>query len=264
MLSLYSPAKINLFLRVLGKRGDGYHELASLFQTVSLCDCLRFELCAKDELICSDPALPLDESNLILKAANRFRAYYGTPFGVRVYLEKMIPTCAGLGGGSSNAATTLWALNTLLAFPFSCAELMTLGAEIGSDVPFFFSLGTAYCRGRGEGVLNMPPVPSLRAFDIVKPDQGLSTKAIYDALKMEECSTEDPDLLLKSFYSSSPIYVNDLEAPALRLCPILSELKHALGAEAVFMTGSGTALVSLGRGSFIPVYRKQNSWYSIG
>ena len=240
-LKLFSPAKINLFLRIMGKRPDGYHEIASLFQAIDLGDTLTFTLANEDQLTCSDPTLPCDASNLVSKAVALFRCKTGLNFSVSIHLEKRIPTQAGLGGGSSNAATTLWALNALHGNPYSDTELQTWSAEIGSDIPFFFSLGTAYCTGRGEKVRNLPP-PNLPPLSLIKPSEGLSTPAIFQALNLHECSTLDPECLLASFYEGDPIYINDLEIPALRLCPALASLKKGCK---IFMTGSGTAHVCI-------------------
>lgn len=264
MLTLFSPAKINLFLRVLGKRPDGYHELASLFQAIDLGDTLHFELAKEDSLTCSDPTLPCDDSNLVMKAVHLFRRKTGLHFSINIHLEKKIPTQAGLGGGSSNAATTLWALNALHNFPYSERHLQIWSAEIGSDIPFFFSKGTAYCTGRGEQVTNLPPIPHLTSFSLIKPNAGLSTPAIYQALNLKECSQRDPNQLLASFYSGTPCFINDLELPAFRLCPLLEPLKQKLlqeGHPTVFMTGSGTALVSVGGVHTQPKYREDSSWY---
>ena len=116
-LILYSPAKINLFLRVVGRRSDGYHNLASYFQAVDLFDRLFFSLSDSDELVSTNPAIPCDSSNTILRAAEVYRRATGIQFGIKVHLEKHIPEQAGLGGGSSNGATALFAINLLLGFP---------------------------------------------------------------------------------------------------------------------------------------------------
>lgn len=157
MLTLISPAKVNLFLRVLGKRPDGYHELASLFQAIDLADTLHFTLSKHDHLTCTDPAIPLDNTNLIWKTVHLFRRKTNHQFPIHIHLEKNIPIQAGLGGGSSNAATTLWALNELLNTHIPSETLTAWAGEIGSDVPFFLSTGTAYCTGRGEIVKSLPP-----------------------------------------------------------------------------------------------------------
>ena len=258
-LRLFSPAKINLFLRVLGKRTDGYHELASLFQAIDLGDTLTLTLSQEDKLTCSNPTLPCDSSNLIAKALDLFRRKTGLRFRVAIHLEKKIPTHAGLGGGSSNAATTLWALNALHNFPYTEQELQIWSAAIGSDIPFFFSHGTAYCTGRGEKVRDLP-VPPLPPFSIIKPSEGLPTPAIFKILQLHECSSEDPEKILADFYVGKPRYINDLEIPAFRLCPSLSEIKqtHSLA----FMTGSGTAMVHQGeQGQSIRLVNRTTSWY---
>jgi 4-diphosphocytidyl-2-C-methyl-D-erythritol kinase len=257
-MKLFSPAKINLFLRVLKKRADGYHELASLFQTVSLGDTLTCALSKEDHFTCSDPTLVIP-SNLVLRAVELFRRKTGFRFSVAIHLDKEIPLQAGLGGGSSNAATTLWALNALQGFPYSEQELQSWSIELGSDVPFFFSHGTAYCTGRGEKVKTLPPL-SLPPLTLIKPTGGLSTPAVYQNLRLEECSSEDPEDLLADFYGGDPRYINDLEAPAFRLCPALAKIKARYHPIA-FMAGSGSALIHVGQGSLEPICRQPLGWY---
>lgn len=251
MLRLFSPAKINLFLKVLGKRPDGYHELSSLFQTIDLGDFLTFSFHSEDSLTCTDPVIPIDESNLISKAIHLFRRKTGIQKKYKVHLEKNVPIQAGLGGGSSNAATTLWALNQLSGHPATTEDLQKWSAEIGSDIPFFFSEGTAYCTGRGEHVQSLLPQPS-RSCWIIKPSIGLSTPEVYKRLSAaplsEEVMRRDD---LKAFFSEPYFYVNDLEKPAFALCPPLSALKDSLkqqGFDVVMMTGSGSAFFCLGDG----------------
>ncbi len=232
-LTLSSPAKVNLFLRILGKRRDGYHALASLFHTIDLSDTLTFSLSKEDSLTCSDASIG---PNLVTTAIDLFRRKTGLNFHISIDLEKKIPTQAGLGGGSSNAATTLKGLNQLLGFPVSNQELQEWSAEIGSDVPFFFSSGTAYCTGRGEIVREVPRFEG--KVEIYKPQEGLSTPAVYKTLDLSECSKTDPEELLEGFLSGKPTFVNDLERPAFKLIPSLAYLKQKLGGT---MSGSGTA-----------------------
>ncbi|PIS01944.1 MAG: 4-(cytidine 5'-diphospho)-2-C-methyl-D-erythritol kinase [Chlamydiae bacterium CG10_big_fil_rev_8_21_14_0_10_42_34] len=230
--SFASPAKLNLFFRVLSKRPDGYHNIVSLFQAIDLFDRLFFSPSTKDIFTCTDPSIPTDDSNLINKALTLFKAHFPTPT-LHIHLEKNIPVEAGLGGGSSNAATTLWALNELTNRPATLPELIEMGSKLGSDVPFFFSQGTALCRGRGE-ILDPYSIPPLSGY-IAKPSYGLSTPAVYQNVRIDESSqTESP-------------YFNDLEAPAFRLEPRLATLKAHLQKQFqnVIMTGSGTALFCL-------------------
>ena len=262
-LTLFSPAKINLFLRIISKKSDGYHHLSSVFQTISLGDHLTIELDSKsdseshfnDFLSCSDPSLPTDDSNLILKAVKLFRKKTGCRNSFKIHLEKRIPIQAGLGGGSSNAATTLWGCNQLTNGQISVETLMQWGGELGSDVPFFFSQGTAFCSGRGERVKNLPFFPSFHVW-IVKPSFGLSTPEVYRQLNFtdslnqsaeEGVLKQDLEAFLcrdcKSFH-----YFNDLEKSAFALNPSLEKLKTTLlnkGFDVVLMSGSGSAFFCL-------------------
>lgn len=248
MISLASPAKINLFLRILRRRSDGYHELASLFQTISLCDRLHVSLSEVDELHCSDASVPTCRKNLIWKAVDLYRQKSGNRFCVKIDLEKNIPMQAGLGGGSSNAATALWAVNSLAKTPVSMSELQAWSAEVGSDVPFFFSSGTAYCTGRGEQVQTLPSLAPQEVW-IFKPKGGLPTPAVYQQLKVEDLIPRDPIACLDEFLAGKESYFNDLEAPAIQLMPSLTGFKAALsslGFQHVLMSGSGTAFFCIG------------------
>ena len=273
MLKLLSPAKINLFLRVLGKRPDGYHELASLFQAVDLCDTLECSLAQEDKLTCISSNIPLDSTNLILKAANLYRRKTGLTCGLRVHLDKKIPVQGGLGGGSSNAATALWALNTLNNNLVQTKDLIAWSAEIGSDISFFFSTGTAYCTGKGEQVQNQPPLVD-KQFWIIKPPHGTSTPQVYKCLDLKTLHYRDPLIALESFQTTDPHYFNDLEEAAYNVMPNLRDIKNELqagGFQAV-LSGSGSSFFCVGEGKVPPlegcesiqvktVKRKLNSWY---
>lgn len=247
-ISLNSPAKINLFLHIVGKRPDGYHNLASLFQTIDLCDKLHIELTDRDQLTCTDPTIPTDHSNLVLKAAELFRRKTGLQFGIRAHLEKNIPHQSGLGGGSSNAATTLWILNQLSGQKYSVEELSRWSSEIGSDIPFFFSEGTAYCTGKGENVQNMPKAAP-QSLWIIKPNQGLSTPLVYGNVKIAELPKCSPQNCLDDFSMNKLLYFNDLEKAAFGIMPTLWDLKQQLldqGFRTVVMTGSGSGFYCMG------------------
>lgn len=275
MLKLTSPAKINLFLRILGKRPDGYHELASLFQAIDLADTLHFSLSDADHLTCTEPAIPTDGSNLVWKAVNLFRRKTSLKFNLKVHLEKKIPHEAGLGGGSSNAATTLWALNELLNRPASLKNLIAWSNEIGSDVPFFLSRGVAYCTGRGEILQPLTPFQRVNLW-IVKPSQGLSTPAVYGSLKLATLPPRNPQECLQGFLTGFPEYFNDLEEAAFSVMPELALLKKQLldlGFNIVLLSGSGSSFFCMGRVPSAPVisgcvsypagfiYRSDNQWY---
>lgn len=277
MLVLRSPAKINLFLKVVNRRLDGYHNLASLFQVIGLSDRIHISISSDnrvDQLTCTDPTIPIDHSNLILKAANLFRSKTGLTFSVKAHLEKHIPHQAGFGGGSSNAATTLWALNQLCGVPVATPELMHWSADIGSDIPFFFSEGTAYCTGRGEIVRELP-APKQTNLWLVKPKQGLSTPAVFKKLDFKNLSIRNPEDSLESYLQGNPDYFNDLEEPAFAAMPELANLKLSLlsaGFDTVLMTGTGSGFFCLGEATppcesnlfCTPsnfLNRSANSWY---
>ncbi|KIC71855.1 4-diphosphocytidyl-2-C-methyl-D-erythritol kinase [Candidatus Protochlamydia amoebophila] len=268
-IRLFSPAKINLFLKVIGKRADGYHELSSLFQTISAGDILTFQRQTVDTLTCSDPYLPTDDSNLVLKAMRLFRSKTGLDLHLRIHLDKRLPSQAGLGGGSSNAATTLWACNQLAGEIVTTEELMQWGSEIGADVPFFFSKGTAHCTGRGECVNSLEPLAHCKIW-IVKPPFGLSTPEVYKQLNFSQPNENNNDY---ASFKEKP-YFNDLEASAFEIKPELKILKNTLlssGFDTVLMSGSGSSFFCIGQGQ-IPasfkafsayfINRSSNRWYS--
>lgn len=272
MLKLLSPAKINLFLRIVNKRPDGYHNLSSLFQTIDLADTLSFEFHSTDILTCTDAELSVDANNLVLKALRLFRQKTGFSKNLKIHLEKKIPMQAGLGGGSSNAATTLWALNQLSNLEISNQQLGEWGAEIGSDVAFFLSCGTAYCTGRGEIIQEINTLPS-QSLWIVKPAINQSTPAVFKQLKVSTEAETNQDL--EAILTQKFAYFNDLEKPVFEINPALNELKHYLyscGFKTVLLCGSGSSFFCLGSGQLplsddITVYkanfinRTQACWY---
>lgn len=247
MLKLFSPAKINLFLRVVAKRPDGYHELSSLFQAIDLGDFLHIATHPTDILTCTDSSIPTDGSNLVSKAIALFRRKTGIQNHFKVHLDKHIPAQAGLGGGSGNAATTLWACNQLSGNPATVEQLQAWSSEIGSDIPFFFSSGTAHCQGRGEKVTSLA-APRKRSIWIVKPSFGLSTPEVYSRVRVKPYSQNNkPDL--QEILGGHVPYFNDLEIPAFEAAPQLLALKTQLiqsGYEQVLLCGSGSALFCLG------------------
>lgn len=204
-------------------------------------DRLFFSFADTDSITCTDPSIPCDETNLVSKALTLFRNRFPTP-PIKIHIEKNIPIQAGLGGGSSNAATTLKALNQLLGNPATTAELIEIGAPIGSDVAFFFSSGTAYCTGRGE-ILAPFTLPAPLSGWLAKPTYGLSTPLVYKNTRIEELPPRDPLDALKNY----PQFYNDLEIPSFRLEPRLPILCKQLlqSFSTVTMTGSGTTFFCL-------------------
>jgi 4-diphosphocytidyl-2-C-methyl-D-erythritol kinase len=179
MISRLSPAKVNLILKVLRKRPDGYHDLATLMQRISLYDEMSFA--RREEgisLHCDNDALPEDEGNIVYRAAQALLARCPAPAGIDITLKKRIPLAAGLGGGSSNAATTLTAVNELMGRPCNQQELLHIGARLGADVPFFIFGRTAWAFGIGERLHAAPETPRFW-FVLVNPGFSLSTKIVY-------------------------------------------------------------------------------------
>jgi 4-diphosphocytidyl-2-C-methyl-D-erythritol kinase len=262
MLSLPSFAKINWTLEVLGKRPDGYHELRTLLQTVSVADELDFELIEQGtELRCEHPQLPLDETNLICRAAQLLREATGCQQGVRVTIRKHLPLAAGLGGGSSNAAVTLLALQRLWDVRLETRDLFRLGARLGADVPFFFLGGTCLGVGRGDEVY---PTTEITAAQLLLVNAGIAvpTREVYGNLPPELTNpgavTKMPISLSTAYEAMSglrqqtneslPVLHNDLEPPVLSRHPLLAAIKQKLqayGARGVLMSGSGSTLFAL-------------------
>jgi 4-diphosphocytidyl-2-C-methyl-D-erythritol kinase len=244
-MTIDAPAKVNLTLRVLGRRPDGFHDIETLMAPLDLAD--RLEVDLKDspgvDFSCSDSSLPMDGSNLVCKAVAAFSHVIGRDFGVRIHLEKNIPHGAGLGGGSSDAAAVLKALNELLGVGFSVEELENLAASIGSDVPFFIRCVPAICRGRGERI---EPVAGIRGAEIllVKPPFPVSTAWAYGAW----AAAPKSEATFAPMFGSISM-VNDLEAPVFSKHLQLPGLKRWLaaqpGATAAMMSGSGSTVFAV-------------------
>jgi len=255
-MRVIAPAKINLTLRVLGKRPDGYHALESVMQMLTLTDVLSYDSAAGLHFTCSDPALET-EDNLVVRAARLLQTRCPRPCGARLHLEKHIPAQAGLGGGSSDAAAALLALNELWELRLPLDNLAVLAEQLGSDVPFFLYTPTALVRGRGETVT---PIPSMRLHvALAKPSAGLSTPQVYAALRAKPIAVPpahplpETQAMIAALARSDPhgaagALVNDLEGPALPMLPALYPLRERLlelGALGVLLCGSGSAVFGL-------------------
>lgn len=253
-LTRQSPAKINLTLRILGTRADGLHEIESLIAQVDFCDTVTV---AQHEdgcysLECDDPTLPRDGSNLVLQAAKALNKAAGTNHGVEIRLAKRIPAGAGLGGGSSNTATTLALLNELWKTGLSTADLAQLGAALGSDIPLFFHSSPCTVRGRGEQIENVQQPISAWAV-LILPNLHCSTPAVYAAWDRLPQHPDQPPLteILAAATSASrlmSLLFNDLELAAFDVVRNLRNLAAQAAEIArapVRMTGSGSALFRL-------------------
>jgi len=254
-LFIRAPAKINWFLQVLQKRKDGYHDIVSLMQCVSLCDELIFDH-ADSIGVESNLDIPVSD-NLVYKAASILKEFASYSKGARIILRKQIPVSAGLGGGSSDAAYTLSALNTLWKIGLQHKELCSIGARIGSDVPFFFHTPAALVEGRGDRVNSLKMDSPFRLL-LVKPNVNVSTAWAYSAFDQLPTLTKKPfviklfcrTLQKQDFLSLANMLPNDLEEAVMREYPAVSEIKHKLvkmGAEAAFMSGSGPTVFGVFR-----------------
>ncbi len=254
-LKLLAPAKLNLFLEVLRKRPDGYHDLRSVFHAIDLCDEVEIrERRQGIRLECSAPGVPAGQKNLAWRAAELMRKTTRTETGAAIRLVKKIPIGAGFGGGSSDAVAVLKGLNELWGLGLSTARLAALAAQLGSDCPFFVYGGTALCEGRGE-VVKPIPGPENGRFLLVYPLFPVSTAEVYQNLNRKDLTGKrvGVTILLKALKDGEWAKVgkclyNRLEAPAFRLFPQLEESKALLSAlcrYGALMTGSGSALFGI-------------------
>jgi 4-diphosphocytidyl-2-C-methyl-D-erythritol kinase len=249
-----APAKVNLTLRVVGKRADGYHDLESVVAAVGVFDRLNFERAGELHLLCDDPTVPSGDDNLVMKAARLFQKSCAVDRGARIYLWKRIPAGRGFGGGSSDAAACLAGLNALWQCGKSLSELAGLGARLGSDVPLFFGPPVAVMRGRGERLEPVPARPAWHAA-LAWPKYGTPTAEVYGAYDRQPPAADGrpgaTDILKfmgGSAREAAPFLVNDLEPAARSLrsdgVSVRTLLEDA-GAAAVGMTGSGSAYFAL-------------------
>lgn len=258
----FSPCKINLLLNILGRRADGFHELETVFQPVPLCDRLVFEKRGEGlELTCNIPTLPVNNGNLVYRAAEAFYNAAGMTPHIGIYLEKNIPLEAGLGGGSANAATTLVALNELHEGVLDAATIHKIAAELGSDVPFFLQGKPALGLGRGEQITVLDDFPALRGAYVflVHPGFGVSTAWAYQRLAgypealngRKGRAQELAGFLQGALADAAAAFYNSLEAPVLPKYPLLAEFQEFLklrGASAAMMSGSGSTTFAIVHG----------------
>ncbi|MHB1606490.1 MAG: 4-(cytidine 5'-diphospho)-2-C-methyl-D-erythritol kinase [Leptospirales bacterium] len=257
-LVIETPAKVNLFLRIQGKRPDGYHELLTEMVMISLTDRLdvrKKDLREGDSLTLSGRAVDGDLSeNLVLRAVRLFReavtsqqrSVETSSSAFHLDLEKRIPVGAGLGGGSSNAAGTLWAINCLEGFPLATEDLLKLAEGLGSDVPFFLGKSHAVASGRGEKLHPLPPFP-VRTVLLWNPEISLSTAEVYRRLKAPSSIplTDSETLHRINSLLSKDERQNDLEPVAVAMYPVVGMAKQILqsfGASEALMSGSGPSV----------------------
>ena len=249
MLTSSAPAKINLSLRILRKREDGFHELVTRMAPLELAD----EITISTDLppgeisfACSDPTVPADERNLVVKAVRLLEKHHGSLPGLKIHLEKRIPHGAGLGGGSSDAAITLQMVNQLAALGLHDSVLSTHAAELGSDVPFFLTKSICDCAGRGELVTPIVSPPLRWRILLIKLPFGVPTPWAYSQWKD---STEIPGVDYGEQSLGGMVLVNDLERPVFQKHIIIAHLKSWLleqpPVSAALMSGSGSTVFAV-------------------
>jgi 4-diphosphocytidyl-2-C-methyl-D-erythritol kinase len=254
--TLPSLAKLNWNLRVLRKRPDGYHELSTVFQTISLSDAISFSLSDGGDVVleCEDPLLSTGPDNLILKAASALKGLSGCNAGARIKLVKRIPFGGGLGGGSSNAAVTLMGLAKLWDLRPDRRELMQVAAQLGADVPFFFVGGTAQGSGIGEKLVPIAEA-SVQHLLVVSPGVTVSTAEAFKALNLSALTKDRGEDILSVSYAGAfsslslpEVLFNDFEAVVFEMVPQVERAKRSLvsvGASAALMSGSGSSVFGI-------------------
>ncbi|NOR14659.1 MAG: 4-(cytidine 5'-diphospho)-2-C-methyl-D-erythritol kinase [Candidatus Aminicenantes bacterium] len=249
-MRIRSFAKINLGLEIVGKRPDDYHEVRTLYQTISLSDAMDFMPTDEDriELSGTDPSIPWDKGNLIYRAAELLQQRYSLRGGVSIRVEKNIPAGKGLGGGSANAAMTLFALNSLWEIGCSIAGLQKLGSELGADVPYFLQGGLCLGTGRGDVLQPLRDLPALACL-LILPKIFISTAGVY-ANFCKSLTSKDKDSKIIQFLDSPDLVglYNELEETIFRSYPQVEDIKDRLRAfepELSLVSGSGSAVFAI-------------------
>lgn len=254
-ISLPAFAKINLDLRILGTRPDGYHDLKTIFQSLALFDTVTVTARRGPlSIVCDEPDIPTDQRNLVWKAASLLhRTVTGkstAPSGVTIELRKRVPSEAGLGGGSSDAAMTLLAVNKLWKLDLDLATLTRIGARLGADVPYFMHGGTALGLGRGDDIYPLTDMPAVDVV-ILRPGFGVATADAYgwfDEDSRRAVKEPSPKVVPPGWPAWSATLRNDLEVPVVRHHPAIGRIRQSLldaGATFAAMSGSGSAVFGL-------------------
>ncbi len=254
-IKLKAYAKINLGLDVLRKREDGYHEVRMIMQTVRLFDRLTMTKIRKNHIYLETNLtfLPTDERNIVYRAVKMIKEDFGITDGLRIELDKKIPVCAGMAGGSTDAAAALVGMNKLFQLKLSEKQLMEYGVKLGADVPYCIMKGTALSEGIGEKLSRLSPMPDCYIL-IVKPNINVSTKFVYENLNLPDLESHpDIDLLIqaiekKDLHTLASNLGNVLESVTVKRYPVIEEIKQAMvakGALGALMSGSGPTVFGL-------------------
>ncbi|MBV5296987.1 MAG: 4-(cytidine 5'-diphospho)-2-C-methyl-D-erythritol kinase [Rhodoferax sp.] len=240
LFDVCAPAKLNLFLHIVGRRPDGYHLLESVFALIDWCDTLHFELRNDGQLSREDLGSALPDQDLVLRAASALQQFSGTRHGAHIAINKRIPAEAGMGGGSSDAASTLLALNRLWGLKLDLASLLGIGLKLGADVPFFLAGKNAFVTGIGEKL--MPISVPLTRYLVVKPAEGLETRRIFSHPLLKRDT--QPTIIAGFATSADGFGRNDLQEIAMQQCPGIGSALNWLDRKGLSgqMTGSGSAV----------------------
>jgi 4-diphosphocytidyl-2-C-methyl-D-erythritol kinase len=246
VLELRSPAKINLFLHIVGRRSDGYHLLQSVFQLIDWCDVVTLKCIPENEVRRINPILGVaPEDDLVVRAARLLKDFSGVQSGVEIELRKEIPMGAGLGGGSSDAASTLIGLNALWNLHLDKPTLSTLGLKLGADIPFFIFGKNAFVEGIGEKIQEI----SLKTQDflVLFPNRGIATASIFQD---PELTRDHPPITIDGFLASPNLkQSNDCQAVAVRICPEVKQaldwISQAVPGSEPRMSGSGSSVFTV-------------------
>ncbi len=254
MITEKAPAKINLALDVISKREDNFHNLKMVMTTVDLYDRLTFEKISEDKIILNSNKhyLPNDDRNLVYKTAQLIKLAYNIKTGIKIYIDKNIPVAAGLAGGSSDAAATIRAMNRMFKLDMSFSDMIEIGKQVGSDVPFCIYNKTAIAEGRGE-ILTPLPKASKCWIVLAKPQFGVSTKDVFENLQLDEISHPNVGKLIEAIQKQDYQMLcqtigNSLESVTFKMHPEVQELKEKLlilGADVALMSGSGPTVFAL-------------------
>lgn len=249
-----APAKINLGLDIVGRHEDGYHELAMIMVSVDLNDYVSLESLEDDCIVVTSDShkMPLDEKNDVYKAARLIKEKYGIKTGIKISLEKHIPICAGMGGGSSDAAATIRGLNRLWHLEMSVEEMIAIGFQIGSDVPYCLTAGCSLVSGKGEIVERLEARLSSWVV-LVKPDFGISTRTVFREIDLEtitrvSISSLREALVANDYEAMLQHMGNSLEDITIARKPLIQTIKDRMlksGADIALMTGSGPTVFAL-------------------
>ena len=246
IIELLAPAKLNLFLHIIGRRSDGYHLLQSVFQLIDWCDLLTLKLIPENEVRRINPIPGVTaENDLVVRAATLLKDFSGNQLGVEISLKKEIPMGAGLGGGSSDAASTLIGLNTLWDLNLDQATLSHLGLKLGADVPFFIFGKNAFVQGIGEEIQEI--TLQTQDFLVIFPNRGIATASIFQD---PELTRDHAPITMEGFLASpKPEQLNDCQAVAIRICPEVKQaldwIRQTLPGSEPKMSGSGSSVFTV-------------------